>query len=150
MTVFIEYVDNSYGEGVSASQVEVLEAAGVNVVAQAHDGAATDVTDSVLAARQSDPDVWLITGYVPDSKPLLRTAEEQGFDPPATVLTGAGDSQETYEAVGGDALEGTVVIAYPHWTEDLIEVYRARFDEDPIDTVSLTAWSGDDRSPRAA
>ena len=149
--VFIEHEDGPYGTSVSETQIEELRAAGYEVVSGKHSAAATDVTDSVLAAKRADPDVWMITGYVPDDNLLLRTAEAQKFDPPATVLVGTGDGRETYEAVGPKDLAGTFVVAYstprsdPEWapgSEEWLNAYKAKYNSDPIGTVSMTGYTG--------
>jgi branched-chain amino acid transport system substrate-binding protein len=149
--VFLEHEDGPYGTSVAETQTKALKAAGYEVVSGKHSAAATDVTDSVLAAKRADPDVWMITGYVPDDNLLLRTAKSQGFDPPATVLVGTGDGRETYEAVGGEDLAGTFVVAYstplskPEWapgSEEWLSAYKAKYKSDPIGTVSMTGYTG--------
>jgi branched-chain amino acid transport system substrate-binding protein len=136
---------------VSETQIPQLVEAGFEVVRGKHAAAATDVTDSVLAAKRAKPDIWMITGYVPDDNLLLRTAKTQGFDPPATVLVGTGDGKETFEAVGGKDLAGTFVVAYStqlssdEWSpgnKDWVEGYRAKYNGEPIGTVSMTGYTG--------
>jgi branched-chain amino acid transport system substrate-binding protein len=149
--VFVEHEDGPYGTSVGETQVQQLEEAGFEVVRGKHSAAATDVTDSVLSAKRAKPDVWMITGYVPDDNLLLRTAKSQNFDPPATVLVGTGDGKETFEAVGGEDLAGTFVVAYStqlsseEWspgTNDWLEGYREKYNGEPIGTVSMTGYTG--------
>lgn len=142
LNVFGQYVDNTYGDTVFAAQEGVLTEAGYTVNSSTHAVGVSDVTDVVLAAQRANPDVWLITGYVPDMNLLLRTAAEQGFDPPVTVLTGTGDGNETYEAVGGSDLAGTFVVAYPHISEENEQAYRDKYGGDPIGTVANTGLTG--------
>lgn len=152
LRIFIEHEDSIYGTSVAERQAELLREAGAQVVGvNAHAAAATDVTDSVLRARRARPDVWLLTGYVPDTNLLLRTARSQGFRPAATMLTGTGDTQETLEAIGAERLAGTLVTAYPGpdisedygpGSDDYLEAYRERYGSDPRAPQSMTAYAG--------
>jgi branched-chain amino acid transport system substrate-binding protein len=151
LTVFIEHEDGPYGTSVGETQVRQLREAGFEVVVGEHSAAATDVTESVLAAKRADPDVWMITGYVPDDNLLLRTAQAQDFDPPATVLVGIGDGRPTFEAVGPRGLTDTFVVAYSSrlsdegWapgSQEWLTSYREKYDAEPLGTVSMTAYTG--------
>ena len=151
LTVFIEHEDGPYGTSVGETQVRQLKEAGYKVIVGEHSAAATDVTESVLAAKRADPDVWMITGYVPDDNLLLRTAQAQNFDPPARVLVGIGDGRPTLEAVGPEALADTFVVAYSsriseaEWapgTEKWLSGYREKYNAEPLGTVSMTAYTG--------
>jgi branched-chain amino acid transport system substrate-binding protein len=151
LTVFIEHESSEYGSSIGAGQAKVLKAAGVNVIEDSHNAAATDLTDAVLQAKNANPDVWLITGYVPDVNLLLRQADEQGFHPAARVLTATGDSDETLEAVGASNLAGTFVVQYsnpdtnpkfaPGWKKFLAE-YKQEFGGEPLGGVSMVGYTG--------
>ena len=149
--VFVEHEDGPYGTAVAETQMAALQKAGYTVVGGKHKAAATDVTDSVLAAKRADPDVWLMTGYAPDSGLLLRTAAAQGFKPKATVLTGAGDTKAVYQAVGAKDLTGTFVVAYTSpivkstyapGNEKFYADYKQKFNAEPLGTVANTGYSG--------
>jgi branched-chain amino acid transport system substrate-binding protein len=150
-SVFVEHEDGPYGTSVAETQVADLKKAGLTTTEGAHKTSSTDVTDSVLAAKRANPDVWLITGYAPDSGLLLRTAAAQGFNPKATVLVGAGDTKAVFEAVGAKDLKDTFVVAYtspivnPTWAtgnEKFYTDYKARFSADPLGTVANTGYTG--------
>lgn len=150
LKVFVEHEDGPYGTSVSETQITTLEKAGLTTTEGAHKVAATDVTDSVLAAKRANPDVWLITGYATDGALLLRTAAAQGFKPKAIVLTGAGDTKSVFQAVGKD-LVGTFVLAYtspivnPAYApgnEKFYSTYRTKFGADPLGTVANTGYTG--------
>ena len=79
----------------------------------AHNFRATDLTNSVLRAKNAAPDIWINTGYVPDGNLLLRTMREQGFKPAAILLVGTGDTFETLDSLGAEYLEGITVVGYP-------------------------------------
>lgn len=152
LRVYIEHEDSIYGTSVANLQEELLRRAGVQIVGRsAHAASATDLTGAVLRARDANPDVWLMTTYVPDGNLLLRTANAQGFTPPATVMTGTGDTQETLDAVGAEQLEGILVVSYPRpgiandygpGSDAFLQAYRAKYGSDIRAPQSLTAYVG--------
>jgi branched-chain amino acid transport system substrate-binding protein len=152
VTVWIEHEDSIYGKTVADTQKATLEQKGVKVLGvSAHAARATDLTDSVLRARRAKPDVWLQTGYVPDTNLLLKTAREQNFKPPAVLLTGTGDTFETADAAGAEYIEGVLVVAYA-WpdvsekyspgTAAYLAAYRKAYNRDPIAPQSMAAYAG--------
>jgi branched-chain amino acid transport system substrate-binding protein len=152
LRVYLEHEDSIYGTSVAQRQAEQLKAAGVQVVGVGkHAAAATDVTESILKAKQARPDVWISTGYVPDTNLLLRTAAAQGFHPPVRMLVGTGDTKETLESVGAAPLNGTVVVSYPSasisdaygpGSSGFLAAYRKAYGSDPRAPQSLTAYAG--------
>jgi branched-chain amino acid transport system substrate-binding protein len=152
LTVWIEHEESIYGTSIAERQKEALEAAGAKVLGVgAHNFKAIDLTDSVLRARDANPDVWLQTGYVPDGNLLLRTARDQGFTPPATVFVGTGDTNETLEALGAEGLEGLMVVSYPRPDIDesygpgadaYLAAYKEKYGQDPIAPQSMAAYVG--------
>ncbi|MBV9783792.1 MAG: ABC transporter substrate-binding protein [Acidisphaera sp.] len=152
LTVWIEHEDSIYGTSIAATQKTLLESAGIKVLGiGAHSAASIDLTDSVLRAKRSNPDVWLNTGYVPDGNLLLRTAREQGFSPAATVFVGTGDTPETLNAVGAQSLEGMLVVSYPRpdvaaafgpGAHEYLEAYRAKYHHEPVAPQGMAAYVG--------
>ena len=152
VSVWIEHEDSIYGKSIADSQKKLLEAKGVKVLGQgAHNFRAADLTDAVLRAKRTNPDVWLQTGYVPDDNLLLKTAREQGFKPPVMVLVGTGDTQETLDALGAEYLDGVFVVSYPRpdisekfgpGASAFLAAYRKAYNRDPIAPQSLTAYTG--------
>lgn len=150
--VWIEHEEGIYGKGLADSQRKLLEAKGIKVLGEsAHNPKATDLTDSVLRARRANPDVFMQTGYVPDTNLLLKTAREQNFKPPVIVLTGTGDTPETLESLGAEFLEGMFVVSYPRpdiseafgpGASAYLAAYRKAYSRDPIAPQTLTAFSG--------
>jgi branched-chain amino acid transport system substrate-binding protein len=149
--VFVEHEDGPYGTSVAATQLAALKAGGLTAIEGKHKVAATDVTDSVLAAKRENPDIWLITGYAADGSLLLRTAAAQNFHPKATILVGAGDTKALYEAVGAKDLTDTFVLAYtspkvnPTYAPgnaDFYSSYRSKFNAEPLGTVANTGFNG--------
>jgi len=152
LTVWIEHEDSIYGKSIGDIQKKLLDAKGVKVLGQgAHNFRAADLTDVVLRVKKANPDVWLMTGYVPDGNLLHKTAREQGFKPPAILMVGTGDTNETLDAVGADYLEGAMVVSYPR--PDISEkfgpgaaaylvAYRKAFNREPVAPQGLTAYTG--------
>jgi branched-chain amino acid transport system substrate-binding protein len=152
LKVWIEHEDSIYGTSIAKLQEKALKEAGVNVVGVgAHNFKAIDLTDSILRAKNAAPDVWLNTGYVPDSNLLMRTARDQGFKPAAMVNVGTGDTQETLDALGKESLEGILVMSYPRYdmsekygpgAQDYLKAYRAKYNQDPLAPQSMAAYVG--------
>jgi branched-chain amino acid transport system substrate-binding protein len=150
-SVYVDAESGPYGTAVAATQASKLGSAGWEVEQGSHASNATDVTDSVLAAKASDAAVWLLTGYNPDLTLLLRTAAAQNYHPEAIVLTGAGDAQSVFDAVGAKDIENVFVVAYsslivnPDYAPGIqpyYDAYKEKYDSEPLGTVSATAYTG--------
>lgn len=152
VTVALEHEDSIYGKTIADVQKAGLEKQGVKVVGVgAHNFRATDLTDVVLRARRTNADVWLQTGYVPDTNLLLKTAREQGYKPAVIMTVGTGDTFETLDALGAEYLEGVFVVSYPRpdisekyapGAAGYLEAYRKAYNRDPIAPQSLAAYGG--------
>ena len=151
-TVWLEHEDSIYGKSIADLQKKLLEAKGIKVLGQgAHNFKAADLTDVVLRGKRANPDVWLLTGYVPDTNLLLKTAREQDFKPPIILTVGTGDTNETLDALGAQYLEGVMVVSYPR--PDISEKfgpgaaaylasYRKAFNREPVAPQGLSAFTG--------
>jgi branched-chain amino acid transport system substrate-binding protein len=152
LKVYIESEDSIYGSSIAAAQKRILEAFGAKVVGVgAHSARSIDLNDTVLRAKQTNPDVFIQTGYVPDGNLLLRTFREQGFKPAAILFVGTGDTPETLQAIGKEYLEGILVTGYPRYdiTESFgpgnkayLAAYRAKYNSDPVAPQGMAAYSG--------
>jgi len=152
LKVWIESEDSIYGTSIAKQQKELLEKEGATVVGLgAHNFRAADLTDSVLRAKGTAPDIWINTGYVPDGNLLLRTMREQAFKPAAILLVGTGDTFETLESLGAEYLEGITVVGYPRpdQTETYgpgaaayLAAYKAKYQRDPIAPQGMAAYVG--------
>ena len=150
LKVWIEHEDSAYGTSIAQVQKKLFEAAGTKVVGVgAHNFRAIDLNDSILRARTAAPDIWVSSGYVPDSILLLRTMRDQGFVPPAIMMLGTGDSTEFLEAMGG-FMDGIFVVGYPHadlapsfapGAAAFLTAYRQKHGRDPIAPQSLEAYA---------
>ncbi len=152
LRVWLEHEDSIYGTSVAEAQKRMLETLGAKVVGVgAHSARAIDLNDSVLRAKQANPDVLIQTGYVPDGNLLFRTAREQGFKPAAMLWVGTGDTPETLEAVGAASLEGVLVVGYPRTdiaesygpgAKAYLTAYRAKYKTDPIAPQGMASYTG--------
>lgn len=152
VSVALEHEDSIYGKTIADVQKARLEQQGVKVAGVgAHNFRSTDLTDVVLRARRTNADVWVQTGYVPDTNLLLKTAREQGYKPAAIMTVGTGDTFETLEALGPDYLEGVFVVSYPRpdisekyapGAAGYLDAYRKAYNRDPIAPQSLAAYGG--------
>lgn len=152
LKIWIEHEDSAFGTSIATEQERLLHEAGVtHVGVGAHSARAVDLSDSILRARNFGPDLWLSTAYVADHNLLLRTAREQAFKPGAMMLVGTGDTFETLDAVGKDALEGVLLVSYPRadvgeayapGAAKFLAAYRAKYNRDPIAPQAMSAYVG--------
>ena len=152
LKVWIEHEDSIYGTSIAQGQKRMLEAFGTKVVGiGAHSARTIDLTDTVLRAKQADPDILIQTGYVPDGNLLMRTMRDQGLKPAAMLWVGTGDTPETLQALGAASLEGVLVVGYPRnditdtfgpGNKAYLAAYRAKYKADPIAPQGMAAYSG--------
>ena len=152
LKVWIEHEDSIYGTSIAQGQKRMLEAFGTKVVGVgAHSARTIDLTDTVLRAKQADPDILIQTGYVPDGNLLMRTARDQGFKPAAMLWVGTGDTPETLQALSAASLDGVLVVGYPRnditdtfgpGNKAYLAAYRAKYKADPIAPQGMAAYSG--------
>ena len=152
LKIWIEHEDSIYGTSIAQAQKRILEAFGAKVVGVgAHSFRSIDLNDTVLRAKQANPDVFIQIGYVPDGNLLLRTARDQGFKPAAMLWVGTGDTSETLAAVGAPSLEGVLVVGYPRidiaesygpGAKAYLAAYRAKFKAEPIAPQGMAAYVG--------
>ena len=151
--VWLEHEDGPYGTSVKDGEKAQLTTLGYQIVGVgSHSAAATDLTDSVLRAQKTSPDVVAFVGYVPDSTLYMKKMREQNFNPPALILIGTGDTKETLDALGAKYIEGIVVISFPR--PDIInsayapgglqylDAYRKKYNQDPAAPQTLSGYVG--------
>ena len=151
LKIWLEHEDSIYGTSIAQGQKRILEAFGAKVVGVgSHSARSIDLNDTVLRAKQADPDVLIQTGYVPDGNLLLRTMREQGLKPGAVLFVGTGDTPETLEALGA-YMEGVLVTGYPRndisekfgpGNAEYLKAYKAKYKADPIAPQGMAAYSG--------
>jgi branched-chain amino acid transport system substrate-binding protein len=152
VTVWLEHEDSIYGKSIADVAKRELESRGVKVLGVGgHNFKAADLTDVVMRAKRTNPDVWMQIGYVVDGNLMLKTAREQGFKPPVMLWVGTGDTFETLDALGAEFLEGLFVVSYPRpdmsekyapGASSYLAAYRKTFNRDPIAPQSFAAYAG--------
>ena len=150
--VWLEHEESIYGTSIAEVQKRMLEALGAKVVGVgSHKASTIDLTDTVLRAKQTNPDILIQTGYVPDGNLLMRTVRDQGFKPPAMLWVGTGDTPETLQSVGAASLEGVLVVGYTRndinekfgpGNKAYLAAYQAKYKADPIAPQGMAAYSG--------
>ncbi len=152
VTVWVEHEDSIYGKSIADVAKRELESRGLKVLGVGgHNFKAADLTDVVMRAKRTNPDVWMQIGYVVDGNLMLKTAREQGFKPPVMLWVGTGDTFETLDALGAEFLEGLFVVSYPRpdmsekyapGASSYLAAYRKTFNRDPIAPQSFAAYAG--------
>ena len=150
--VWLEHEESIYGTSIAEAQKRMLEALGAKVVGVgSHKASTIDLTDTVLRAKQTTPDILIQTGYGPDGNLLMRTVRDQGFKPPAMLWVGTGDTPETLQSVGAASLEGVLVVGYTRndinekfgpGNKAYLAAYQAKYKADPIAPQGMAAYSG--------
>ena len=149
--VWIEHEDSSFGTSIGKEQERLLKQAGVQAGIGSHNVRSVDLSDSILRAKSFGPDIWLSTAYVTDHNLLLRTIREQSFKPAVIMLTGTGDTFETLDAVGKEALNGVLLVSYPRadvgesygpGAGAFLKAYQAKYNRDPIAPQAMSAYVG--------
>ena len=152
LKVWLEHEDSIYGTSIAEVQKRMLEALGAKVVGVgAHSARTIDLNDTVLRAKQANPDILIQTGYVPDGNLLMRTARDQGLKPAAMLWVGTGDTPETLQSLGAASLEGVLVVGYPRnditekfgpGSKAYLAAYQAKYKADPVAPQGMAAYSG--------
>lgn len=152
LVVCISHEESIYGTSISERVDESLREAGAEVTAVIpYPSTSPDLGNVVLSCQQDNPDVWINTGYVADVNLLLRTAQQQNFNPAAKLLIGSGDTDLTLDAVTAEVLEGDFVVSYPHFdiqdsyapgTAEFLDSFVEKYGSEPTFAQSLNAYSG--------
>ena len=152
LKIWIEHEDLSFGTSIAQTLQQLLGKDGIKPVGMgAHSFKAIDLNDTALRIKQAQPDVLIEVGYVPDGNLLLNTLKNQGYKIPAIMYVVTGDAPETLKAVGAQELEGLLVVSYPRTNipnsyspggAAYLAAYRAKFKEEPIATLGMTAFAG--------
>lgn len=152
LRVCISHEQSIYGTSVAEAQQGLLTRAGAVVVDNvAYDPAAPDLGNVIIRCQRGNTDVWLSTGYVPDSNLLLRTATQQGFRPAATMMVGSADTSETAKAIPDAELTGVYVTAFAHndanesyapGIKDFLAAYVEKYGAEPTFPQTTVAYSG--------
>lgn len=149
--VFLEHENGLYGTSVADTQEKLMTTAGLTVGRGKHSYSAADVTDSVLAAKAFNPDIWVVTSYLAPNILFLKTADALDFRPKAILLVGAGDAKSLFDAVGTKVATNVMVLAYttplvnPTYAPgnaNFYSTFKETYNTNPLGTVANTAYSG--------
>ncbi len=152
LKIWIQHEDFSFGTSIAQTFKSLLEKDGIKPAGiGAHNFKAIDLNDAVLRIKQANPDVLAFVGYVPDGNLLLKNLRDQGYKVPTIMFVGMGDTNETLEPNGAEAIEGLLSVSYPR--PDLpdayspggmkyLEAYRAKYKQEPAASLGMTAYFG--------
>ena len=150
-TAGIMHIDDAYGQGLADQFAEVFEVLGGKVTGKAGHGEGQESYAAELKqATAGDPDVFVAISYTEQAEVYLGELVERGYTGKILLADGA-KSSEIVEAVGGDALDGTLgtnpgsrenralkAFNTAYW-EAFSEVPAAPFLAQTYDTVILIA-----------
>ncbi len=150
-TAGILYIDDAYGQGLAEQFAEVFEVLGGQITGSVgHDDGQESYTAELKQATTGDPDVFVAISYPAQAEMYLSELIQSGYTG-KIMLADAAKSSEMVEAVGGDALEGTLGTNFgsrenrslkafntAYW-EAFAEVPSAPFLAQTYDTVILIA-----------
>ena len=152
LKIWIEHEDLNFGTSIAQTLEQLLEKDGVKPIGiGAHSFKAIDLNDTVLRIKQAQPDILVEIGYVPDGNLLLNTLKNQGYKITAIMYVVTGDAPETLNIVGAKDLEGLLVVSYPRTNipssyspggAEYLAAYRAKYKEEPIATLGMSAFAG--------
>ncbi|RVO73528.1 ABC transporter substrate-binding protein [Sinorhizobium medicae] len=150
--VWIEHEDSNYGTSVAQAQSAAFKKLGAQVVGiGAHPANAIDLSDAILRARGTNPDVWINNGVSSDSNLLMRAARDQGFVPAIMLFTGQADTPEILESLGAKYLDGILVLTYPRpdlsptygpGTEAFLAAYGKKYSGGNVTVQAMSAYVG--------
>ena len=106
-SVGVLYIDNPYGQGLTARFVEAFEARGGTVTATAaHGSGQASYVAELEDVTAGNPDVLVAVSYQRQAEVYLREALEGGYADTFLFVDGT-KSPELFETVGWDLLEGS-------------------------------------------
>jgi branched-chain amino acid transport system substrate-binding protein len=152
LKIWIQHEDFSFGTSIAQTLKKLLEADGIEPVGVgSHSFKAIDLNDVVLRAKGANPDVFVMIGFVPDGNLLLKNMRDQGYKPRAFMFVGMGDTPETLQPNGAEALQGILSVSYPRPDlpesyspsgQKYVASYRAKYGQEPFASLGMTAYVG--------
>jgi branched-chain amino acid transport system substrate-binding protein len=149
--IWIEHEDFSFGTSIAQTLRKLLEADGIKPVGMgSHSFKAIDMNDVVLRVKQANPDVLVMIGFVPDGNLLLKNMRDQNYKVPV-MFVGMGDTVETLQPNGAAGVERILSVSYPRPDlpeayspsgKQYVDAYRAKYGQDPVASLGMTAYVG--------
>ena len=105
--VAIIFEDGVYGTYISETNRKRSEELGMNIVAfEGYSKKTQDLSSLIMRVKRKNPDIILISAYVPDSKIYLRQSKTLGLKPKILVATGSGIGTGWFGETYGDRANG--------------------------------------------
>ena len=128
-TVGIMYINNAYGDGLTAQFEETFNSLGGTVTAKvAHEETQPTFTSELEKATEGDPDVLIAISYPGQAEIYLRESLEGGYAD-NFLFVDATKSPEMMEVVGWAALDGTLGTAQGAPDSPALQVFQSAYAE---------------------
>ena len=128
-TVGIMYINNAYGDGLTAQFEETFNSLGGTVTAKvAHEESQPTFTSELEKATEGDPDVLIAISYPGQAEIYLRESLEGGYAD-KFLFVDATKSPEMMEVVGWAALDGTLGTAQGAPDSPALQVFQSAYAE---------------------
>ena len=128
-TVAIMYINNAYGDGLTAQFEETFNSLGGTVTAKvAHEESQPTFTSELEKATEGDPDVLIAISYPGQAEIYLRESLEGGYAD-KFLFVDATKSPEMMEVVGWAALDGTLGTAQGAPDSPALQVFQSAYAE---------------------
>jgi ABC-type branched-subunit amino acid transport system substrate-binding protein len=127
-TVGIMYINNAYGDGLTAQFEETFNSLGGTVTAKvAHEETQPTFTSELEKATEGDPDVLIAISYPGQAEIYLRESLEGGYAD-NFLFVDATKSPEMMEVVGWAALDGTLGTAQGAPDSPALQAFQSAYD----------------------
>ena len=127
-TVGIMYINNAYGDGLTAQFEETFNSLGGTVTAKvAHEETQPTFTSELEKATEGDPDVLIAISYPGQAEIYLRESLEGGYAD-RFLFVDATKSPEMMEVVGWAALDGTLGTAQGAPDSPALQAFQSAYD----------------------
>ncbi len=127
-TVGIMYINNAYGDGLTAQFEETFNSLGGTVTAKvAHEETQPTFTSELEKATEGDPDVLIAISYPGQAEIYLRESLEGGYAD-NFLFVDATKSPEMMEVIGWAALDGTLGTAQGAPDSPALQAFQSAYD----------------------
>ena len=129
LTAGIMYINNAYGDGLTAQFEKTFNSLGGTVTAKvAHEETQPTFTSELEKATEGDPDVLIAISYPGQAEIYLRESLEGGYAD-NFLFVDATKSPEMMEVVGWEALDGTLGTAQGAPDSPALQVFQSAYAE---------------------
>ncbi len=129
LTAGIMYINNAYGDGLTAQFEKTFNSLGGTVTAKvAHEETQPTFTSELEKATEGDPDVLIAISYPGQAEIYLRESLEGGYADNFLFVDGT-KSPEMMEVVGWEALDGTLGTAQGAPDSPALQAFQSAYAE---------------------